>query len=110
MYFSFALYLETGLFVATGNAGSYDEWHHFVANFIGPQEGEGIMLFFDGNLLASVTTLVNLGGPAGNGLVQIGRASTDSNLEYGSVAIDELLFFNRVLETDEIQAMFKQYD
>ena len=110
MYFSFSLYMETGYFDVTGgNAETYDQWHHFVANLIGPQEREGIILFLDGNLLVSDTTLDDVEGPAGNGQVQIGRSYTDSNFEYGSVVIGEILFFNRVLESDEIEALFKQY-
>ena len=102
--------METGYFDVTGrNAGTYDQWHHFVANLIGPQEGEGIILFLDGNLLVSDTTLGDVGRQAGNGQVQIGRSYTDSYLEYATVAIDEILFFNRILESDEIEALFKQY-
>ena len=102
--------METGYFVVTGIVATYDEWHHFVADFFRTQQEDAIFLFLDGNLLVSDKTLVDDSGvPAGNGHVQIGRAYTDSDFEYGSVVIGEILFFNRVLKSDEIEALYKQY-
>ena len=102
--------MDEGAFEIIGNTVvSYDEWHHFVANFIGPRDGEGIVLFLNGSLFDSTTTLKDISGPAGNGLVVIGRSYTDWDSDYSSVELDELLFFNRVLESHEIQDLYHQY-
>ena len=107
---SFYLYMEEGAFeIFASTVISYDEWHHFVVNFIGPQDRDGVVLFLDGNLFDSDSTLNEILGPAGDGVVVIGRSYTDSDSNYCSVEVDELLFFNRVIQNYEIQALYQQH-
>ena len=43
--------------------------------------------------------------PAGDGRIVVGRWFTDQDKWYTSIQIDELIFFNRFLSSDEIAAL-----
>ena len=90
---------------------TYNEWHHFASSFTRLSDGEIFNTYCDGTICDDddddwshdVTT-----GP-GNGLVVIGKSYTNVAVGFASVELDELLFFNRALEENEVEALYQQY-
>ena len=76
-------------------------WTHIVLNYLGPNNGEGIRMFFDGTQVASDTTK-DWEFSAGDGRIVVGRINTDKENKYSSAEIDELIYFNNSLSTEEI--------
>ena len=72
-------------------------------NFVGPQNGEGIVVYCDG---AECKVNQNKQHPntyeAGSGEIVIGKY----NDIYSSLMMDELLFFNRKLNLKEIEILY----
>ena len=81
-------------------------WTHIVLNYIGPNDGEGIRSYVNGQEVASETTKSRRSSLPGDGRIVVGRRSTDQDMYYTSVQIDELVFFNKTLSTTEITAMY----
>ena len=81
-------------------------WTHIVVNYIGPNNGEGIRIFYDGQEVMNST--VKKGGPypAGDGRIVVGRTFTDEDRFYASMQIDELIFFNKALSTNDIKLLY----
>ena len=76
-------------------------WVHIVLNYLGPNNGEGISMFYDGTQVASDTTkLWSFSG--GDGRIVVGRINTNKDNKYASAEIDELIYFNSSLSTEEI--------
>ena len=74
-----------------------------VFNFVGPQDGEGIVVYNDGaewgmNPYKTVNTF-----EAESGEIVIGKY----NDIYSSLMMDELVFFNRKLNLKEIEILYK---
>ena len=92
----------------TFDAGFYIDkgWTHVVVNYIGPRDGQGTRMFSNGAEVASDTTketeLYSLGG---NRIV-VGRWYTDSNEKYAGLHVDELMYFNTVLSTEEVYLLY----
>ena len=59
--------------------------------------------------VASDTTKTTESFPAGNGRVVVGRFYTNRDALYGSSEVDELIYFNKALTTEEIEAVFNAY-
>ena len=71
---------------------------------------ERFQVFYDGALLdPSYSDVINPSPPE-NGQVVIGRHYVDGDYDYVSVELDELVFFNRALEDQEIQALYQYYN
>ena len=82
-------------------------WTHFVLNYLGPNIGEGIWIYYNGNQVASQTTRYTyLQHPAGEGRIVIGRAFPDQDRDYASLQVDELIFFNQSLSDNEIKQIY----
>ena len=77
-----------------------------MLNYHGPNDEEGIRLFYDGTEVKN-DLVVGVGSqPAqGDGRVVVGRHYTDSDVEYMSLMIDELRYFNQFLREDEINLL-----
>ena len=110
MYFSnhlpcyrFQIFLPDRHFVATSSPRT--GWTHFVLNYLGPNDGEGIMIFNDGVNVTSDTTKGGALLSAGDGRIVVGRTYTNRDEEYASVRMDKLLFFNQTLSTTDIIAL-----
>ena len=76
-----------------------------MLNYIGPNDGEGIRLFINGTEVARDTDKHRGPYPAGDGRIVVGKWLTDQDKWYKSVQVDELMFFNRFLSSDEIDAL-----
>ena len=77
-----------------------------MLNYIGPNNGEGIRGYINGEQVAIDTTKTPQSPLAGDGRIVIGRRFTDVDEKYASVQVDELIFFNKSLKTAEIDAIF----
>ena len=81
-------------------------WIHVVFNYLGPDPGEGILLFYNGIEIkrsyssAPYTTLPN------DNRIVVGRMYIDSDEGYASIQIDELRFFNQILTVEEIGLLY----
>ena len=86
-----------------------NEWSHSVINFIGPNIGQGYILYIDGMMHRRSGYSQFTPGVINNGRIAIGRQFIENNkfLAYAEFAVDELLFFNRTLTDTEI-SMFAQ--
>ena len=79
------------------------EWTHVVLNYLG--SNEGIQIFFDEELKESDTTKALFTESAADGRIVVGRRYTDRNRLYGSIELDELIFFNQALTVDDIETL-----
>ena len=95
--------IQNGYFITHVNTRS--GWTHVVLNYIGPNSGQGILMFMDGQEVASVTTnMPRSGSGAADGRVVVGKLFSVGE-HYASVEIDELIFFNQTLNLDQIKAL-----
>ena len=85
-------------------------WIHVVLNYIGPNDGQGIRVYYDGTEVASSMTKVAASHSAGDSRIVVGRAytdkETDQKRDYVSMEIDELIFFNEALSTGDIKLLY----
>ena len=54
-------------------------WFHVVVNYIGPNNGDGVRIFYDGVEVASETTRDPSSLPGGDGRIVVGRVYSDVN-------------------------------
>ena len=83
-------------------------WTHLFINDIGPEDGEGIRIYYDGVRRGNDTSMSLYSFNTGDGRIVIGRRETDSDDNYGSAQLDELIFFNKKLSESEI-TMLSQF-
>ena len=81
-------------------------WTHIVLNYRGPNDGEGIRIYYDGTEVASNTTEGLGSRSAGDGRIVVGRVHTNHDERYASVQVDELIYFNAALTSDEVQSIY----
>ena len=79
-----------------------------MMNYIGPNNGGGFQIFYNGTEVASESTKTADSGPIGDGRIVVGRFAIDRDraLDYASVQVDELLFFNQALSNDDVNALY----
>ena len=77
-----------------------------MGTYIGPNNGEGITLYIDGEQVASDTIKSGRSGSAEDGKIVVGRYFADRDERYSSVMVDELLFFNASLTNDDVQLIY----
>ena len=82
------------------------KWTHIVLNYIGPNDGQGIRIYFDGLKVKSDTDKRARSYSAGNGRIVVGRKFTNQDRDYVSVEMDELIFFNAALRSDNVQSIY----
>ena len=81
-------------------------WTHFVVNFIGPSDGQGIKVYHNGQEVASDTERGNSLIDVSSGRIVVGRYYTDRDERYASVQVQELAFFNKAQSLTQIQAIY----
>ena len=70
-------------------------WTHVALNYIGPEEGQGMRVYYDGTLTGNISAKTSSTYPAGEGRIFIGRFFLDlDHIGYGNIDLDERLFFN----------------
>ena len=95
------MYLLNGKFSARVSIPT--GWTHIVLNYIGPYNGQGIRVYYNGQGVVSDTDKDGGPYPAGDGRIVVGRFFTDKDIGYASMQIDELIFFNKTLSTTDIK-------
>ena len=100
--FSTSVYLRDGLFSESGPFPS--GWFHFVLNYLGPNEGEGIRIFINGAQADADTEKSSI-YTQGDGRVVIGRFRKDEDNSYASIQVDELIFLDTALSSGDIQSL-----
>ena len=82
------------------------EWHHLVFNYIGTNGAQGMAIYHDGQEVVTNTNGHLFPTSTGPGEVVIGRYLTSWDGGYSSVLVDEMLFFNRELNLEEIRILY----
>ena len=96
MSFRFLVFLPDGQFDVSPMRST--GWTHVVLNYLGPNNGQGIRIYYDGEQTGSGYTKYTYTSPTGAGRVVVGRYYTVHDAYYTSVHVDELLFFNEALD------------
>ena len=78
-------------------------WTHIVLNYIGPDDVQGIRVY---GMEVVSSTIRDVSRSAGDGRILVGRGRTDENSFYASRQIDELIFFNKALSTNDIKLLY----
>ena len=79
-------------------------WFHVVVNLV--DDGEGFHIFHNGTNVANITNFhPNPHGYTGSGNIVLGQGLTRHGGDHASVVVDELLFFEQVLTTQQITAL-----
>ena len=79
-----------------------------MGNYIGPNNGQGISIFMNGELVNKTTDKLVAGPfPDVDGKIVVGRIFTNIDDYYASMQVDELILFNHPLMLDEIAALSK---
>ena len=63
-------------------------------------------MYVNGEEVASDTTRSTHPRSAGDGRIVLGRIHTDLDREYASVMVDELIYFNAALTSNEVQSIY----
>ena len=100
----FYVALPTGYFYADHPRPT--GWTHIVLNYIGPNNGQGIRIYEDGAEVASDTTKGEGVYPAGDSRIVVGRYYTDRDEYYLSVEVDDPIYFNAALASDEVRSIY----
>ena len=104
-YFRSELYLPFGGFSRSRNLPSDDDWAQVVINYIGEDKQLGMELYLNGIRQAHDNTSSPPTRTQGNGRIVIGRFLTEEDHSY-TMEIDELLFFNATLTSDQITTIY----
>ena len=88
-------------------------WTHMVLNYIGPEHGQGIRIYYNGVKLDGGSYKTPPGKPtsAANGSVTVGKFKNcyySVTIDYSTVALDELLFYNVKLTSHQIRELYNQ--
>ena len=81
------------------------DWTHVVLNYIGPEDPQGIEIYYDGVHSRRAAIGSAASSLPGDGRIVIGRRYTDGDYDYASVQLDELMFFNTALMDSEISML-----
>ena len=79
-----------------------------MLNYIGPNNGQGIRMYHNGEQVASDTGKTGITNSAGDGRIVVGRYYTNADRDYATVQVDELIFFNQSLSVDEIRMLYDE--
>ena len=85
-------------------------WTHVVLNYIGPNNGQGIKVYFNGK--ESVARNIRTGSATfqnGDRQVVVGRLLSNKDHSYASAQIDELIYFDTSLDILQIKAIYDSY-
>ena len=88
------------------------EWYHLVFNYIGESSvGEdSVVIYHNGAEVGRSTNKVSYSTSARQGVVVIGKHRVQSEQDFASVMVDELLFFNRPLSEAEAQILYNMHN
>ena len=80
-------------------------WFHLVVSIVGPSDGEGFRVYYNGVLEGSDSSRGGETGSGNSGQLVIGKRLVDLSGYYASVTVDELTLWSRSLTAAEIVAI-----
>ena len=92
---------RNGQFIISTDMSVSKQWTHIVLNYFGPNDGQGIQVYFNGVEVGQDTSKASKSFSTGDGRVVLGRRKTDSDKSYASADVDEVLFFNTKLNNTQ---------
>ena len=103
-FFRSRVSLSNGYFYIVHSYPEHTGWTHIVLNYIGPNDG--IRMFINGTEVVSDTTKTVRSYSTGDGRIVVGRFSTNQDRNYASVMVDELIYFNASLTSDDVESIY----
>ena len=76
-----------------------------MLNYIGPNNGEGLRVFYNGTQVATDNTKSTALFTSGDRRIVVGRYYTGRRQRYASVEVDELMFFNHSLSIEQVNRL-----
>lgn len=109
MFFSFVIHTSTKQYeIRIPSASVPDDWLHGVFMFRGPDNGTS--LYINGNLVGSESVgWDDRTFPESSGEVVMGRVTTQVDMQYAHVTVDELYFWTESLTTDQVGEVYNWY-
>ena len=101
------MFVNDGSFVDT--VGTIPGWFHLVVVYLGPNNGQGLVVYVNGTREGRDKTMYGGANQPGNGELIIGRKYTDWDDKYASVAVDEMTLWNRELSAQEIENLYQMF-
>ena len=99
----FRVNLQDGHFTAFPNKPT--GWTQVVLNYIGPNNGQGLRVFYNGTQVATDNTKSTALFTSGDGRIVVGRYYTGRRQRYASVEVDKLMFFNHSLSIEQVSRL-----
>ena len=96
--------LTSGQF-SLGVSGIPSGWFHLVVSIVGPSNGEGLRVYYNGVLKGSDSSKGGGTANGNSGQLVIGRRLVTVNGFFASVTVDELTLWSRSLTAAEITAI-----
>ena len=79
-----------------------------MINYFGSGEGLGFVTYVNGEVDHSERDVVTNRTGEGNGGIVVGRLYTETDIEYTTMGIDEMLLFNNSLTGEDISILYTQ--
>ena len=84
-------------------------WFHLVVVYLGPNNGQGLIVYVNGTAAGRDATRVADVNQQGNGQLVIGKKFIDSDNDYSSVAVDAMTLWSRELTVQEIEDLYQMF-
>ena len=81
-------------------------WTHLTLNYIGSENEQATIMYYDSEKVASTTTKYSGTNPPGDSRIVVGRRHADTDQNYISAKVDELIFFNKTLSSTDIKLLY----
>ena len=104
LYFRYVLLLQNRSYRVKIEPINYD-WHHLAFVY----GNNNLLIYHDGILVGSDETGQETTMESGDGKMIIARHFTNSDKNYISMHLDELMMWNEALDLDEIHDLYKVY-
>ena len=85
-------------------------WTHLTLNYIGSENEQATIMYYDSEKVASTTTKYSGTNPPGDSRIVVGRRHADADQNYISAQVDELIFFNKTLSSTDIKLCTTEFN
>ena len=86
-----------------------DVWLHVVINYFGVEEGQGFLVYFNGDKVTdenSERTEDDTPAAKSSGRIVIGRSFIEDDNHYASMVMDEVTMFDSSLKSEHINILY----
>ena len=77
-----------------------------MGNYIGPDNGQGMRIYINGQEVENEASWSVWPVSAGDSRIVVGRHYADKDQHYGNAQVDELIFFDAALTSDDVQSIY----